>query len=142
MSFLKKGGDKKPALPPRVERSYQPAANRFDGKVAVVTGASAGIGLHAALALAREGAKVALIARREAEGNQALERVKSLGAEGMFLQADVSDASQVRNAFARISEQFGCLDVAFNNAGVQQKNGAIANVDEAEFDRVMQTNVK
>jgi NAD(P)-dependent dehydrogenase (short-subunit alcohol dehydrogenase family) len=131
MNFLKKAFGGGPAV-----------GRRFEGKVAVVTGGNAGIGLSTALAFAREGAKVAIIARREPEGAKALEQVVALGTEGMFVSADVSDHTQVQNAFAKISSQLGRVDVALNNAGVQQKNGAIGDVDEVEFDRVMRVNVK
>ena len=133
MSFIKKvlGGG-----------GHAPIGHRFEGKVAVVTGASAGIGLETAIAFAREGARVALIARREAEGAKALEKVQSAGTEGLFVRADISDSTQVRDAFAKIAAHFGKLDVAFNNAGVMQKMGAVVSIDEAEFDRVMHVNVK
>jgi NAD(P)-dependent dehydrogenase (short-subunit alcohol dehydrogenase family) len=115
---------------------------RFEGKVAVVTGASAGIGLATAVAFAREGAHVALLARREAAGEKALEHVMAEGVEGMFVQADVKDRTQVRDAFMKIAERFGHIDVALNNAGVIHEGHPIASLDEAEFDRVMAVNVK
>ncbi len=115
---------------------------RFEGKVAVVTGGNSGIGLATALAFAREGARVAIIARREAEGEKALERVKATGAEGLFVKADVADGVQVREAFAAIAKQFGRVDAAVNNAGVHQDSSPIADLEEAEFDRVMQINAK
>jgi NAD(P)-dependent dehydrogenase (short-subunit alcohol dehydrogenase family) len=147
MSFLKKalgggGHDKGPVLPPHTEKHYPPVGRRFENKVVVVTGANAGIGLATALAFAREGAKLALIARRELEGAQAIERVHALGAEGMFIHADITHPSQVSNAFEKIKTDFGRLDIAVNNAGVQQQNGAVVSIDEAEYDRVMQANVK
>jgi NAD(P)-dependent dehydrogenase (short-subunit alcohol dehydrogenase family) len=116
--------------------------HRFEGKVAVVTGASGGIGLATAVAFAREGAKVALIARREVEGGKALERVQEAGAEGIFIRADIKHASEMHDAFARIASQFGRLDAAVNNAGVQHDPTPIADLEEAEFDRVMEINTK
>jgi NAD(P)-dependent dehydrogenase (short-subunit alcohol dehydrogenase family) len=119
-----------------------PIGRRFENKVVVVTGASAGIGLATAVAFAREGGSVALLARREAAGEKALERVKREGAEGMFIQADVKDRSQVRDAFMKIAERWSRIDVAVNNAGVIHEGHPVASLDESEFDRVMAVNVK
>ena len=115
---------------------------RFEGKVAVVTGASAGIGLATAVAFANEGAKVALLARRENEGAKALERVQSAGTEAMFLRADVGDAQQVKSAFAQVRERWGRIDAAVNNAGVQQDPTPMGDLEESMFDHVMDINAK
>lgn len=115
---------------------------RFEGKVAVVTGASSGIGLATAVAFANEGAKVGLIARRVTEGNQALEKVQSTGVEGMFLQADVSDTQQVHDAFAKIRAKWGRLDAAVNNAGIQHDPSPMGMLEESVFDQVMDVNAK
>ena len=108
----------------------------------VVTGASSGIGQATAEAFAREGAKVALLARREAEGAKVLERVQSYGVEGMFARTDVREPHEVREAFRQIRERFGRLDAAVNNAGVNHLGTPLVSVEEDEFDRVMDTNVK
>ncbi|MDH4038162.1 MAG: glucose 1-dehydrogenase [Candidatus Krumholzibacteria bacterium] len=118
---------------------------RFRGKVVVVTGASAGIGLATAVAFAAEGASVALLARREKEGNDALERVRRAGGEEarpMFVQTDVADTAQVQAAFAAIRDAFGRVDAAFNNAGAMHKGAPMAALGEDDFDRVMAVNVK
>lgn len=120
----------------------EPAGRRFEGKAAVVTGASSGIGLATAVAFAREGARVALIARRETEGARALERVEETGAHGIFIRADIGQGSEVREAFARIAAQFGRVDAAVNNAGVQHDPTPLASIEEAEFDRVMDVNAR
>jgi NAD(P)-dependent dehydrogenase (short-subunit alcohol dehydrogenase family) len=118
---------------------------RFRGKVAVVTGASGGIGQATAVAFASEGAHVALLARREKEGNEALAKVRSAGGEesqALFLCTDVSDTAQVQAAFAQVKDTFGHVDAAFNNAGAMHPGGPVGSLSEADFDRIMAVNVK
>jgi NAD(P)-dependent dehydrogenase (short-subunit alcohol dehydrogenase family) len=118
---------------------------RFKGKVALVAGASVGIGLATAVAFAREGARVVLLARRDREGNEALDATKKAGGEegeAIFIRADVSDTAQVRDAFARVRDTFGRLDAAFNNAGVMHPGGPVGSLPESEFDRLVAVNVK
>jgi NAD(P)-dependent dehydrogenase (short-subunit alcohol dehydrogenase family) len=97
------------------------------------------------VAFASEGAHVALLARREEEGNAALARVRGAGgdgAEALFLRTDVSDTAQVQAAFRTIRESFGRVDAAFNNAGAMHPGGPMGTLSEADFDRIMAVNVK
>lgn len=118
------------------------SGRRFEGKVAVVTGASAGIGLATAMAFASEGATVVMLSRREVEGNRALEKVKKESPGSVFMTTDVTDGPQVQSAFARIKDQFGEIDAAVNNAGTFHGGTHLTGMEEADFDRVLATNIK
>jgi NAD(P)-dependent dehydrogenase (short-subunit alcohol dehydrogenase family) len=85
----------------------------------VVTGASSGIGRAAALALAAEGARVALGARRLAEGEETARLVREAGGEAVFVETDVRHSDQVQRLIQTAVDRWGKLDCAFNNAGVE-----------------------
>jgi NAD(P)-dependent dehydrogenase (short-subunit alcohol dehydrogenase family) len=116
--------------------------SEFQGKVALVTGGTSGIGRAAAIGYAREGAKVVVAGRRVSEGEETAQLVRAQGGEAMFVPTDVAQAAQVKNLIGRTLEQFGRLDFAFNNAGVEQEPTPLLEQDEKTFDRVMDINVK
>jgi len=116
--------------------------NEFQGKVALVTGGTSGIGRAAAIAYAREGAKVVVAGRRAAEGEETVRLVRAQGREAMFVPTDVAQEAQVKNLIGRTLEQFGRLDFAFNNAGIEQEPTPFLEQNEETFDRVMDINVK
>jgi len=116
--------------------------NEFQGKVALVTGGTSGIGRAAAIAYAREGAKVVVAGRRAAEGEETVRLVRAQGREALFVPTDVAQEAQVKNLIARTLEQFGRLDFAFNNAGIEQEPTPFLEQDEGTYDRVMDINVK
>ena len=89
----------------------------LEGRVALVTGATSGIGRASALALAHAGADVALGARREAEGQALAAEIQALGRKSLFLKTDVTDEGQSRALVEATVAELGGLDVAFNNAG-------------------------
>ncbi|MEO5927029.1 MAG: 3-oxoacyl-ACP reductase FabG [Bryobacteraceae bacterium] len=91
---------------------------QFDGKVALVTGGSSGIGRAAALAFAAEGAKVAIAARRPSESEAVVNEIAAQGGEAMFVQTDVSQPEQCERMVKTIIDKWGRLDCAFNNAGI------------------------
>ena len=91
----------------------------MQGKVAVVTGASAGIGREAALAFGREGAAVALADVDVERGEKTAAEVSTLGVDAVFVRADVADAASVAELFRATISRFGRLDYAFNNAGIE-----------------------
>lgn len=111
---------------------------RLANKVAIVTGASQGIGLACAKRLVQEGARVMLADVREAEGQAAVER---LGAAARFFCADVSQKADVDALVAATLEGFGQLDILVNNAGVTHA-AEFLELAEEDFDRVLRINLK
>ncbi len=114
----------------------------LDGKVAVVTGASRGIGRAIATELARHGAKVVVNYSRDAEGAQAgVEAIKALGSQGCAVQADVSDFKAAQGLIKTAVETYGSLDILVNNAGTT-RDMVIMMMPEADWDLVIRTNLK
>jgi NAD(P)-dependent dehydrogenase (short-subunit alcohol dehydrogenase family) len=114
----------------------------FKGKVALVTGASSGIGRASALAFARQGAKVVVVARRVQEGEQTVQMITQNGGEAIFVKADVSKATEVESLIRTIAETYGRLDCALNNAGISGSLAPAADLSEQEWDSVINTNLK
>lgn len=112
---------------------------RLDGKVAVITGATSGIGWRTAEIFAAEGAKVVAAGRRAAEG-EAL--AKKLGANCLFKQTDVTDEAQMKALISHAVEKFGRIDCLFNNAGGPAQTGGIEGLDVTQFDAAMATLVR
>src|SRR5271169_2198773 len=106
---------------------------RFDGKVALVTGGSSGIGQATALAFAREGAKVVIAARREEEGVKVAKAIQAAGGTASFVRTDVAQEADIAAAVAYAVKTYGQLDVLFNNAGTEGKNGPVSELDGADF---------
>ncbi len=111
------------------------------GKVVLIIGASRGIGAATASAFARVGAKLVL-ASRDLPAMQALAATFPAGTEARLVPADLTKAEDMERAVATALEQFGRLDVAFNNGGISQKRAPLAEVADETFDLAMQTNVR
>lgn len=115
----------------------------FADKVALVTGASAGIGKVTALAFAAAGARVVVAARRVAESEQVVSEITAQGGQAIFVPTDVSQSDSVQALVAKTLATYGRLDCAFNNAGIA---GEVflptADHSEANWDNVMNTNLK
>lgn len=116
--------------------------SELSGKVALITGASSGIGRATALLFARSGAKVSLAARREEELAKLAGEIEELGGEATYLKTDVSVAGDVRRIVDRTVDQFGRLDFGINNAGVEGDLYGIADFPEEAWDQVMDINLK
>lgn len=114
--------------------------SRFSGKVVLVTGGTSGIGKVAAIAFAKEGAKVVLSGRREKEGLAVVEAITKAGGAATFVQADVAKEADIIRLVNQTVAKYGRLDVAFNNAGVEWM-GPLAEATEAEYRRVFDINV-
>ena len=107
------------------------------GRVALVTGGSSGIGLATALAFAREGARVVVASRSKAKANEAVRAIAKLGAEGAWIQTDLTKATQVQKLVRETVAKFGRLDYAFNNGGSGGKSALTADMDEKDWDRTI-----
>jgi len=112
--------------------------SRLQGKIAIVTGAGSGIGRACALALAREGAKVALVGRRE---SLLQEVAGEIGASALVLTADISKKDEIDRIVEQTVARFGGLNVLLNNAGVLHI-GTVEQITEAQWDATFNVNVR
>jgi NAD(P)-dependent dehydrogenase (short-subunit alcohol dehydrogenase family) len=117
-------------------------AIELEGKVALVTGGTSGIGRETAVLFAKAGAKVVVAGRREPEGKETIELVRAAGGDGLFVKTDVSKASEVETLVKKVVEKFGRLDVAFNNAGIEGVWSSIVSESEEDWDRTFDINLK
>jgi NAD(P)-dependent dehydrogenase (short-subunit alcohol dehydrogenase family) len=115
---------------------------RFDGKVAIVTGAGSGIGRATALALARAGAKVVAANRRVGDGESLVAEIAAAGGTALFVPTDVTRPAAIKRLMDHAVSELGGLDILFNNAGYQEPRVAIAETGEDVFDQVFHTNTR
>ena len=114
----------------------------YTGKVAFVTGAAGGIGRATALAFAREGASVVVSDISEQSVRDTARRIEELGTRLLAVACDVTRTEDVKAALDETIETFGRLDVAFNNAGVENEVKPMADVTEEEWDRIVAINLR
>jgi NAD(P)-dependent dehydrogenase (short-subunit alcohol dehydrogenase family) len=114
----------------------------LQGRVAIVTGGTSGIGRDAAVLFTKAGAKVVVAGRREVEGKETIDLVRAAGGDGLFVKTDVSKAAEVQALVQKTVEKYGRLDVAFNNAGIEGAWIPIAEQSEEDWDRTIDINLK
>jgi NAD(P)-dependent dehydrogenase (short-subunit alcohol dehydrogenase family) len=116
--------------------------DRFTDKVVLITGAASGIGRAAALAFAAEGAHIAILDRSADALGAVQASLKNEGSEALTMACDVSSPDQVDGAIKQVVDSFGRLDIAFNNAGVENKAAPVHEIDLAEWDRILGINLR
>ena len=115
----------------------------LEGKIALVTGGSSGMGRTTALAFAREGAKVVIADVQVEGGEETVQTIDDTGGEAIFFKTDVSRRDEVEALINRVVETYGRLDCAFNNAGIEETSLLpTAESTEENWDRVIGTNLK
>lgn len=115
---------------------------RFDGKVALVTGAGSGIGRATALAFAREGARVVVSDHHVEGGDETVRLIQAEQGDAFFVKANVADTAETESLVAEVIARYGRLDIAFNNAGTEGQMGATADCTEENWDQVLGVNLK
>lgn len=115
---------------------------KLDGKIALVTGASRGIGRAIAIALAKEGASVAVnYAGNSEKAENVVKEITEIGREAISIQGDVTNAESVTDMVKIVTEKFGKIDILINNAGITRDN-LLIRMKEDDWDSVINTNLK
>lgn len=116
---------------------------RLDGKVCIITGGNSGVGACTAELFAKEGAKVVITARREAQLKEVADKIKGEGGEVLAISTDVSDVNQVKDRVKKVLDTYGKIDVLVNNAGVLE--AGLKPIDrclDEDVDRALNVNTK
>jgi NAD(P)-dependent dehydrogenase (short-subunit alcohol dehydrogenase family) len=114
----------------------------FDGKVALITGGNSGIGRATAHAFARENAKLIIAARRAEQGEEVVHEIHKMGAECIFIRADMSEPADVEGLITKTVKTYGRIDCAFNNAAIEGGMKLLTDFTEVDFDNIINVNLK
>ncbi|MBK8905653.1 MAG: SDR family oxidoreductase [Anaerolineaceae bacterium] len=115
---------------------------QLNGKIALITGGGSGIGRETAVLFAQHGATIAIADLDPDGGQETVQMIRDAGGTAVFIQTDVSQAAQVENMVNVVVAEYGRLDIAFNNAGIEGAPVRTIDVTEAEFDQIMAVNAK
>lgn len=116
---------------------------RLQGKVALITGGTGGIGRESCMLFAKEGARIVVVDLNDTAGAKVVDEIKAIGGEAIYVRADVSDGEACRQMVAAAESTFGALHVLFNNAGIMLSDDDDAvNTSEETWERTMAVNLK
>lgn len=111
-------------------------------KVAIIVGATSGIGRETALLFSKHKIKVVVAGRNVLEGNLLVTEITNKGGDAIFVKTDVTNPLSIKNLMSTSLKQYGKIDIAFNNAGIEGKSQHISVMDEENWDNVINTNLK
>ena len=117
-------------------------SDRFEGMVAIVTGAAGGIGRAACVRFAEDGAKVVAVDLAGSDLDETVAAIANAGGECITVEADVTQEADVARYVSEAMSAYGRVDAFFNNAGIEGVRSALTDLDEADFDRVIAVNLK
>jgi len=129
-----------PAEIPSGERESEGAAMKLEGRVALITGASQGIGHACALALARQGASIAVAARNREKLDELVKEIEAAGGKAAAFVIDVADEEQIKSGIKSAIAHFGKIDILVNNAGIT-RDQLVMRMKRADWDSVLNTNL-
>lgn len=116
--------------------------SKLKEKVAIVTGATSGIGESTAKLFAAEGAKIAVVGRNQERGEEVVKAVKDADGEALFIQTDMTNNEEIKNCVSKVLDTYGTIDILFNSAGIHDAYQHAIETDEEDWDKLMTVNVK
>jgi NAD(P)-dependent dehydrogenase (short-subunit alcohol dehydrogenase family) len=126
----------------QVAKQITGTSRALEGKVALVTGATGGIGRACAIMLGQQGASVVVSGRREREGQETVTLIRAQGAEATFVSADIASETEVKRMVTRTLEQFGRIDIAVNNAAAEGPVALLADQHSEDVQHLIDVNIK